>query len=151
MRHKSWPLWETWKMIFGKDRVSGGGAEQVKQAAEFLRSQTGAHSEVNENDYNPSLNDIEADRLVPPSETMDNQDMSSGNSIRKQTSTTKSNASKKRKVAGSDDALMEFLATLHAETNSRLEVISTRIGYEFDLGQARQDVLSLLSCATSTG
>ncbi|KAL1566833.1 hypothetical protein AAHA92_02390 [Salvia divinorum] len=44
----------------------------------------------------------------------------------------------------SDDALMEFLANLHAETNSRLEVISSRIGYEFDLGKARQDVFDKL-------
>ncbi|XP_042058409.1 uncharacterized protein LOC121802780 [Salvia splendens] len=144
MRHKSWPLWTTWKMIFGKDRASGGGAEQIYDAAEILRSQPGTHSEVNENDYHPSLNDIEADKFVPSSNPTGNQDISEGNSIRKQTSTNKSNSSKKRKLDGSDAALMEFLANLHSETNSRLEVISTRIGYEFDLGQARQDVFAKL-------
>lgn len=131
-------------MIFGKDHASGGEAEQINDADEILRSQIGTHSEVNENDYQPCLDDIEAEKLVPPSETMGNQDMSSGNSISKQTSTNKSNYSKKRKLDGSVDALVEFLANLHVETNSRLEVISTWIDYEFDLGQVRQDVFAKL-------
>ncbi|KAG6416047.1 hypothetical protein SASPL_123469 [Salvia splendens] len=33
-RNKSWPFWETWKVIFGKDRACGGGAEGVANAAE---------------------------------------------------------------------------------------------------------------------
>ena len=44
----------------------------------------------------------------------------------------------------SDDKLMEFLGNLLAETNSRLEVIATRIGYEFDLGKARREVFNKL-------
>lgn len=39
---------------------------------------------------------------------------------------------------------MDFLANLHAETNTRLEVISSRIGYEFDMGHARQAVFDKL-------
>ncbi|KAL1559032.1 hypothetical protein AAHA92_09421 [Salvia divinorum] len=35
-------------------------------------------------------------------------------------------------------------ANLHAETNSRLEIISLGIGYEFDLGKARQEVFDKL-------
>ncbi|XP_042013139.1 uncharacterized protein LOC121761568 isoform X1 [Salvia splendens] len=144
MRHKSWPLWETWKVIFGKDRACGGGAEQISDAAEaFRRGQPGTYSEVNENDYHPSLDDIEADKAIPSSQPFGNHDMSSGNSG-KQTSVNTSNASKKRKLDGSDAALMEFLANLHTDTNSRLEMILARIGYEFDLGQARQDVFAKL-------
>ena len=39
---------------------------------------------------------------------------------------------------------MEFLGNLHAETNSRFEAIYARIGYEFDLGKARQAVFDKL-------
>lgn len=39
---------------------------------------------------------------------------------------------------------MEFLSNLHDEMNSRLEVISSRIGYEFDPGKAKQDVFDKL-------
>lgn len=40
---------------------------------------------------------------------------------------------------------MEFLSNLHVETNSRLEVLTSKIGYDFDLGQARQVVFHKLS------
>ncbi|KAG6416216.1 hypothetical protein SASPL_123641 [Salvia splendens] len=40
---------------------------------------------------------------------------------------------------------MEFLANLHAETNSRFEVIAARIGYEFDLGKVQREVFDKLS------
>ncbi|KAG6392312.1 hypothetical protein SASPL_146528 [Salvia splendens] len=33
MRHKSWPLWETWKCIFGKDCATGARAENIFIAA----------------------------------------------------------------------------------------------------------------------
>ena len=33
---------------------------------------------------------------------------------------------------------------LHAETNSRLEVIAARIGYEFDMGKAQSEVFDKL-------
>ncbi|KAG6407659.1 hypothetical protein SASPL_130656 [Salvia splendens] len=117
MRHKSWPLWETWKLIFGKDRASGEGTEQINDAIDCMRA--------------------------PATAAGGNLNMSSGNSD-KQTSTTKPHCSKKRKVDGPDSALMEFLGNLHHETNNRLKVISSRIGYEFDLGQARQDVFDKL-------
>ncbi|KAG6383727.1 hypothetical protein SASPL_156508 [Salvia splendens] len=47
--------------------------------------------------------------------------------------------------------VIEQPATVCAETNARLEVISTRIGYEFDLGKAKQDVfykLETVECLT---
>ncbi|KAL1540578.1 hypothetical protein AAHA92_24913 [Salvia divinorum] len=40
--------------------------------------------------------------------------------------------------------MMEFLANLHVETNSCLDFISARIGYEFDFGKARQEVFDKL-------
>ena len=141
MHHKSWPLWESWKLIFGKDRACGGGAEQVNDAAAHMRPPAAAVSEVNENDYNNSLDDLEAEHTFPSSQPVGTQDTSIGGSG-KQTSTTKSGSRNKRKVNGPDSALMEFLANLHHDTNSHLEVISARIGYEFDLGEARKVVFS---------
>ena len=51
----------------------------------------------------------------------------------------------KRKAVHTDVMLMDFLANLHVETNTRLEVIFSRIGYDFDLGHARQAVFNKLS------
>ena len=63
MRTKSWPYWETWKCIFGKDRASGLGAEALHKAAERTCAQMAGRqmaggSQVNENDYHPSLDYI---------------------------------------------------------------------------------------------
>ncbi|KAL1547627.1 hypothetical protein AAHA92_15959 [Salvia divinorum] len=142
MRTKSWPFWETWKCIFGKDRASGGGAEDIDKASERVRAQLASGSQVNENDYHPSFEDFPFDATAPAVETADHNDNSSGNSG-KQTSTNKP-STLKRKQESTDAILMEFLGNLHAETNSRLELISARIGYEFDMGKARQDVFGKL-------
>ncbi|KAG6406364.1 hypothetical protein SASPL_133964 [Salvia splendens] len=85
----------------------------------------------------PSPTDVdkpEEDSLADPN--------SSGNRDQ-QTSSAKSGGSK-RKAVHTDALLMDFLANLHVETNSRMEVISSRIGYDFDLGQARQAVFDKL-------
>ncbi|KAL1548330.1 hypothetical protein AAHA92_16576 [Salvia divinorum] len=72
----------------------------------------------------------------------ENNDNSSENSG-KDMSTNITSLRKCQKVSP-DSELMSFLANLHAETNSRLEMISARIGYEFDMGKARQYVFDKL-------
>lgn len=142
MRTKSWPLWETWKSIFGKDRATGGAAETLEIAANRLRSQMSGGSQVNENDYTPWFEDFPTEPITPLADFQELNDYSSGNNG-KQTSTTKARPPK-RKMLSRDADLMDFLANLHSETNSRLEMISARIGYEFDMGKARQEVFDKL-------
>ncbi|KAL1564276.1 hypothetical protein AAHA92_06641 [Salvia divinorum] len=142
MRNKSWPLWEDWKCIFGKDRVTGCGAEDVEIATSQVRTRLAGGSQVNDNDYRPSFEDFLGNELPNLTPDIDHQNSSSAHSDQPE-STTKS-GSLKRKLKPSDSALMEFLGNLHAETNSRLDVISSRIGYEFDMGKARQEVFDKL-------
>ncbi|KAG6427767.1 hypothetical protein SASPL_112014 [Salvia splendens] len=142
MRTKSWPLWETWKCIFGKDRASGGGAEDLQAAAVRQREKVTAASNTHENSELPLSEDFPIHETDPVAEHMEQNDFSSGNNERV-TATTKSGG-RKRKSTSSDDALLDFLGNLHADTNARLEVIAARIGYEFDLGKARQEVVDKL-------
>ncbi|KAG6402381.1 hypothetical protein SASPL_134574 [Salvia splendens] len=142
MRTKSWPLWETWKCIFGKDRASGGGAEDLQAAAVRQREKVAAASNTHENSELPLSEDFPIHETDPVEEHMEQNDISSGNNERV-TATTKSGG-RKRKSTSSDDALLDFLGNLHADTNARLEVIAARIGYEFDLGKARQEVFDKL-------
>ncbi|KAL1559484.1 hypothetical protein AAHA92_09821 [Salvia divinorum] len=130
-------FWETWKCIFGKDRATGMGAEDVDVATTRVRSQMACGSQCDESDYHPSFEDFLIYETTEVAEEPNNHHNSSGNS-EKLTSTNKT-GSLKRKQVSTDVQLMEFLANLHAETNSHLEVISSRIGYEFDLGKARQE------------
>ncbi|KAG6434108.1 hypothetical protein SASPL_105730 [Salvia splendens] len=68
---------------------------------------------------------------------------SSSRYTEKEMSTTKGNTLK-RKSSSPDTQLFAFFANLHDETNSRLDVIASRIGYEFDMGKARQEVFDKL-------
>ncbi|KAG6401889.1 hypothetical protein SASPL_138757 [Salvia splendens] len=141
MRTKSWTLWETWKFIFGKDRAYGGGVENIDAAAVRLRAQMSVESECNENDYHPSFEDFISNPNTPMADH-DFHDTSSGN-LGKQTSTDRTSP-KKRKKMSRDSDLMEFLGNLHAETNTRLDKISNRIGHEFDMAKAREEVFAKL-------
>ena len=142
MRTKSWPLWETWQLIFGKDRASGGGSEEVDKAAAELRPQRAPVSETNENNFPPSADDVPESEAHGDSAHTDLLDDGSGNEDRV-ASTTKG-PRKKRKVLTSDEAMMEFMSKLHSDTNSRLDLVASKIGYEFDLGKARQEVFDKL-------
>ena len=146
MRNKPWPLWESWKRIFGKDRASGGAAETVGVASTRLRPQPATGSQVNENDvYYPSFDDFLGSEIPPPMSPDVDTPTNNEAQSKQQVSTIKQ-GSNKRKASASDDALMEFLEKLHTQTNSRLDAISTRIGYEFDLGKAREQIFDKL-CA----
>ncbi|XP_047958574.1 uncharacterized protein LOC125204070 [Salvia hispanica] len=144
MRTKSWPLFEIWKSIFGKDRAGGGGAEQVDAAAARVRAQLAGGSQSNDNNnyYYPTFEDFSPDPSVPLTDIPDVIETITRSST-KEASTNKPSRFKGKTDSG-DNAMMEFLANLHNETNARLEVISERIGYEFDLGKARQDVYDKL-------
>lgn len=142
MRNKSWPFWEEWKAIFGKDRATGLGSEDIDVAAATLRANLAGGSQCNENDYHPTFEDFIPNQSPNGVEGMENQHSSSAHTEHL-ASNTKS-GTKKRKVSATDDALMEFLGNLHTQTNSRLDVIASRIGYEFDIGKARQEVFDKL-------
>ncbi|KAG6422496.1 hypothetical protein SASPL_119068 [Salvia splendens] len=145
MRDKAWTHWDQWVLIFGKDRAIGTNAEDIVDAARSLQQQNVADSENYSNDYYVNMEDIpQEDNTQPrPTPTPGNYEESTGQSG--STLRTSNKVGNKRKISYSDDsALMEFLGKLHADTNTRLEMISTRIGYEFDIGKARQEVFDKL-------
>ncbi|KAL1545531.1 hypothetical protein AAHA92_22246 [Salvia divinorum] len=143
MRNKSWPLWDQWNVIFGKDRATGDTAEDIPDGARAVRTQNEVHTHDPGNDYHVSFDDFFEEENNPPLPTPDNHhEESTGQS--EQHAVRPKQCGKKRKTSSTDAVLMEFLRNLHVETNKRLEVISSRIGYEFDLGKARQEVFDKL-------
>ncbi|KAL1550301.1 hypothetical protein AAHA92_18282 [Salvia divinorum] len=116
------------------------GRQRLKvYAHNVLAFQGDMEIQTNENDYRPSFEDFPFDVNTPVAEIADVNDTSSG----KQRDIHKQTKSKRRKES-TDSSLIEFLPTFHAETNSRLELISARICYEFDMGKARQEVFDKL-------
>ncbi|KAG6420754.1 hypothetical protein SASPL_117292 [Salvia splendens] len=132
MRFKSWPLFDEWKEIFGKDRAtrSSGVRSHLNvgngsQEAEFEASADG-HSGTNTDNTTSSQG--------MPVNTMGSGEMPDQ-------STGDSN---KRKLVDRADALLELLAKGQDETNARLDKLAGRIGFEFDASKARKKVFGML-------
>lgn len=128
-----------------ESRAIGTSAEDIVDAARSLQQQNVADNENYSNDYYVNMEDIpQEDNTQPqPTPTPKNYEESTGQS--ESTLRNSNKVGKKCKIIYYDDStLMEFLGKLHADTNTRLEMISTKIGYEFDIGKARHEVFDKL-------
>ncbi|XP_041998810.1 uncharacterized protein LOC121748487 isoform X1 [Salvia splendens] len=142
MRGKSWPFWEDWKIIFGKDRATGGLAEGVGEAVTSNDVDEPIASIGESGDYYPSFEDFLGSEHVQPSFTNDVEDDTSAQSGQNAAAAVPVPKKTKCKRTGSDDdsRLISLIDKLHAETNARLDTLSARIGYEMDLGKFRQAI-----------
>ncbi|XP_042022005.1 uncharacterized protein LOC121769307 [Salvia splendens] len=61
MRNKSWPLWEEWKEIFGKDRAVGARSRGAAESAAMMHGSRPMDMDV---DYHPSLDELFPDEVV---------------------------------------------------------------------------------------
>ncbi|KAG6435856.1 hypothetical protein SASPL_100737 [Salvia splendens] len=129
MRGKSWPYLEHWQIIFGKDRATGAFTEDLMEAVNSLYTQGSLHSPGGS--YGQSISLADDISHVPSLGT------STGHKG------TSDGGAKKRKSDKNDtsvDGLIEMLGKMNHDTNARLDCLSKRIGYEFDLSKARKDV-----------
>lgn len=135
IRGKSWPFYERWIEVFGKDRATGTIAEDVIEAVNDL---------ICEDNLNMAEN-VHAEAASEPTEhtiPFETED-SEANSSRHDAGPSR--LSRKRKQAENvDKTLCELLGQMQHDTNKRLESISHRIGYQCDLGQARKEVWAML-------
>ncbi|KAG6387555.1 hypothetical protein SASPL_152747 [Salvia splendens] len=164
MRYKSWPMFDEWKEIFGKDRATGSSGRDLQelyhgvrlhlnvgngsQEAEFEASVDG-HSETN-TDNTTSSQGIPVNTMgsgeMPDQSTGDSD---TGTQLPAQTNgdTGKKfpkKTSNKRKLVDRVDALLELLAKGQDETNARLDKLAGRIGFEFNASKARKKVFCML-------
>ncbi|KAL1553434.1 hypothetical protein AAHA92_14112 [Salvia divinorum] len=138
MREKSWPYWNDWKYIFGKDRASGGASEWVTQVEKNVQQEDIIADNDGSGDYHVFLDDILAEEHVHFTGGSEAGEHSSSNTQKEPFVAKK--ASRNRKGTDEGEGLLKLLGKLHAETNARLDTLSTRIGYDMDLGKARQEI-----------
>lgn len=137
IRGKSWPFFDSWTEVFGKDRATGSIAEDVMDAVNDLII------EDNLNHVEVGSEEVAADPAPQPIPLTTDTEDSEASSKRHEAGTSK--LSRKRKQADNiDKTLCELLTQMQRDTNSRLESISHRIGYQSDLGQARREVWAML-------
>ncbi|XP_047983169.1 uncharacterized protein At2g29880-like [Salvia hispanica] len=145
MRTKAWPLLEDWRLIFGKDRACGEPAENMEEARRSRRvSETDDASRGYNSDYNATFDENSPEMPIGYNEATDHGEDSTTQSASIPTSNPK-RAARKRKNSDDSDGLLQLLEKLHTETNSRLDNLSNRIGYEIDIGKSRQAVFEQLS------
>ena len=149
IRGKSWPYFEAWKIIYGKDRAIGGSAEDAAESTQRVRATQENTYVDTENDYYPDMDGIYVgesvgegehpipvvDSAIPVVDSACDTDMNSP---------TLKKANKKRKAGEALDGVLEMMKRINDDTNERLHTLSTRIGYEFDLTTKREEVLQLL-------
>ncbi|KAL1569217.1 hypothetical protein AAHA92_00723 [Salvia divinorum] len=112
MRNKSWPYWEDWKIIFGKDMATDVRAKDVSEG----------------------LNHV-----AVGGEALGESDTKSV----KSSASTKKN-SRKRKPEKVLENILDVMTKMHDYTSARLETLSTRIGYDFNLSAKRVEVSKML-------
>ncbi|KAG6426848.1 hypothetical protein SASPL_111083 [Salvia splendens] len=153
MRYKSWPFYNDWKYIYGKDRAAGLRCEGMTQAfakmgaapspSGGVSSPTGGvpspmrepHPDV----YNINLEDLYTQEEIQESL---NPDTGCESSYKSHTASNKPN--RKRKAGSALESILEAMSKMNEDTNQRLDTLTTRIGYEFDLSAKRTEVSTLL-------
>ncbi|XP_057794964.1 uncharacterized protein LOC131011181 [Salvia miltiorrhiza] len=136
MRFKSWPLYDDWKIIFGKDRATGDQAEDFMEAINDMVGRDNVFQNVNSDEQAPPVQ-LEKDLHNEVAEDSTCQSQKSGGVGRTTT--------RKRKKDDSFDMACELILEIGRNTNDRLEHFGSRIGYEFDLAKARTEVYHTLS------
>ncbi|KAG6428753.1 hypothetical protein SASPL_106790 [Salvia splendens] len=138
MRHKSWPLWETWKCIFGKDRAMGGGAENIYVVASHLRDFGGGGSHCDESNSQPPFVAVPFTDTEPPEDEHLAEHTSSGNTDRQpvvdKSAGEKPVFEKLSEVDGITTAEKYRLCNILSDKPQRLEVfmgmlVPARLGY----------------------
>ncbi|KAL1535060.1 hypothetical protein AAHA92_31160 [Salvia divinorum] len=120
MRGKSWPFWEDWKEVFGKDRAIGGGSEGVKHA-----TRQSMHDPIPEenivdlglnNDYHVSFDDFISMEEVQQQQVRGSSSGEGSTTHNEKETRAPKKSTLKRKSSDDGDELLTLLRTLHAET-----------------------------------
>ncbi|XP_057780275.1 uncharacterized protein LOC130998869 [Salvia miltiorrhiza] len=132
MRKKSWPYLEQWSEIFGKDRATGDVAEDLMEAArQTYHNIDLTQTEEVKGDCNVSLDDLNESGHIDDSVSQTHKP-EAGVRV----------PSKKKK--NGDDRMFEAMTEISHSTNTRLDTIAGRMGYDFDVSKARKDVFAQL-------
>ncbi|XP_012842474.1 PREDICTED: uncharacterized protein LOC105962703 isoform X2 [Erythranthe guttata] len=136
MRYKPWPLYPYWCEIFGKDRVTVATREIAEHFADAVQEM-----ETNKG----------KEKEAPPEfgavfEGLDDENELSVCQPQSHDETEKKQSRKKRKTSSECDS-DPFVAAINIfcdKLDARFEDIARRIGYEYDVSNARKEVYAAL-------
>ncbi|XP_057807157.1 uncharacterized protein LOC131021853 [Salvia miltiorrhiza] len=131
MRYKKWPLYDDWKIIFGKDMATWDKVEDFMEAVNEMIGRDNVAQNDNTDEQDPSLH-VEYEFENEVAEDNECQSQKGG--------TRERNPSRKRKRDDDFDVTHELLLEIGRNTDKRFEHIENRTGFEFDLAKARIEV-----------
>ncbi|XP_057779816.1 uncharacterized protein LOC130998418 [Salvia miltiorrhiza] len=134
MRNKSWPYYDDWKEIFGKDRANGETAEDMMNAAHDMYCNIDLSQTHGNGEYHVRMDHI--------FENMDDEESASQT---KQPEVVSCVINKKRKRDDGFSAVCEALVQIGRGTEKWLETIASQSGHDHDVSIARKEVFTQLS------
>ena len=129
--------------MFGKDRATGVGATDTERANSMYAPNSGSGNMGS--GYGSNYEGDEPYEEVGGNERS-TPDGAPGNiHSSPPVGSDSGKANKKRGRGDAPDGIVDVLTKMHEDTNTRLEYLSTRIGYEFDVTKARKELSVLIS------
>ncbi|KAG8388605.1 hypothetical protein BUALT_Bualt02G0142900 [Buddleja alternifolia] len=135
MSYKSWPLYNDWEEIFGKDRATG---ENVEGFPDVVQQMLNENNNVVGGDYVPTFDNEQIDEVQSMSFSQAN---TSGSS--------KSEKRKRKVVDENDDRFIDLMSSFCDNTDEKLGAISRRIGFEHDSSLSRKSVFETIGQVVS--
>lgn len=133
MRYKSWPYYDDWKEIYGKDRATGETAEDILDAWNEMRDEADTGEGAMGMDYDVSLEDLP-----------EHEGAGDNVSHNQKGSQKAAESGKKRKVSGDIISVCDILIEIGRKTDERLASLAESLGYESRLGKALEDTFDQL-------
>ncbi|KAG6415881.1 hypothetical protein SASPL_123300 [Salvia splendens] len=143
MRNKSWPLWEEWKEIFGKDRVVGARSRGAAESATMMKAAREQTNGYVDGDYHPSLDELFPDEVVGEHAIPEPGNSSNTHGERSTQKPIKIGG-KKRKSIDQLECVLDIMNKMNDNTTARLDTLLKRIGYEFEQSAKQEEVYKLL-------
>ncbi|KAL1532856.1 hypothetical protein AAHA92_32816 [Salvia divinorum] len=125
MHDKSWPQYDDWQEIFGKDRANGSGAEDIMEALNGLYSVErpgtsdggGLNAPTDDTSADDSMN-VNSLHEAPVDSTCQSAEGSE----------SQSEAARKSTGNPTMDVMLELIGKMHEDTNARMQCLSFCIG-----------------------
>ncbi|XP_057511419.1 uncharacterized protein LOC130793638 [Actinidia eriantha] len=137
MRNKTFPYYEAWLVLFGKDRATGDLAEGPADSVAAIETEQASKENLPES---PVLQFSAAD--------MESMSANGGTSSKCPSSSNAKSKKRGRSAEGISKGLAEManaFGIMFENTNNRMAEIAHRIGYAHDLSQQRRQVNAELS------
>ncbi|XP_042059997.1 uncharacterized protein LOC121804499 [Salvia splendens] len=153
MRYKSWPFYNDWKYIYGKDRAAGLLCEGMTQAFAKMGAAPSPSGGVSSptggvpspmREPHPDVYNVNLEDLYTQEEIQESLNPDTGCESSYKSHTTSNKPNRKRKAGSALESILEAMSKMNEDTNQRLDTLTTRIGYEFDLSAKRTEVSTLL-------